>query len=725
MRLAFALSLLLAPAQDRAGRKWDLMDYGPFLSASVRLPGGEIVPKAVVIRLSQDPPAAVCYDTDLVRCAAGWTGGFLTLMGPPFDGTKVPLAKSVPGVDGTLRFGTGAVPGWADGDGFADPRPMPYGPLPPDRARYGGLYVHGSKVVLSYTVGGIPVLELPAFRPVDGSWRFSRTFWMGPSAEPRTLLVAESPELSKASSGLPAGSSLEVSDRRILLRVAPHPEPALFRVTLGPPGESGGADSEIEDLRTLTRGGPARFREEVVTRGSPGREPGAYVVDTLTAPDRNPWNSWMRFGDLDFFPDGRALVSTWSGDLWVVSGIDEKLERLVWKRFASGLHQPLGVKVRDGAAYANGRDQITRLVDLNGDGEADFYENFNNGAWVTYNYHEYAMGLEADAEGNFYYAKGAPSLAIEKQPPIVPHHGTVLKVSRDGRALEILATGVRASNGLGVGPDGRVTCSDNDGHWGPATRINLVRPGAYYGDRLTSPRQPSPDAFEPPLCWIPKKVDNSAGGQVWVTSDRWGPLGGQLLHTSYGTCSLMQVLIDDAQAPAQGAVVPFPLRFGSGIMRARFHPGDGQLYVCGLRAWESNAAYDGILQRVRYTGRPVHTVRGMRVTSSGVDLTFTNPLDRESATEPEFWAAQRWNYLYSEKYGSPEYSVETPGKVGRDEAPVRAVRLSEDGRTVSLELGGHRPAMQLLIRFRVKAADGSRVAQEVYATVHRVPPAPK
>src|SRR5205085_1858485 len=73
----------------------------------------------------------------------------------------------------------------------------------------------------------------------------------------------------------------------------------------------------------------------------------AYVADTITLPDDNPWNSWLRVAGLDFFKDGRAAISTWSGDVWIVSGIDEKLEKLQWKRFATGLFQPLGLKIVD------------------------------------------------------------------------------------------------------------------------------------------------------------------------------------------------------------------------------------------------------------------------------------------------------------------------------------------------------------------------------------------
>ena len=94
-----------------------------------------------------------------------------------------------------------------------------------------------------------------------------------------------------------------------------------------------------------------------------------------------------------------------------------------------------------------GRDQITRLHDRNSDGEADFYENFNNDAQVTEHFHEFAMGLQTDDKGNFYYAKSAR----HAKTALVPHHGTLLKVSSDGSNTKILARGFRAPNA----PDSR------------------------------------------------------------------------------------------------------------------------------------------------------------------------------------------------------------------------------------------------------------------------------
>src|SRR5437763_11083596 len=97
------------------------------------------------------------------------------------------------------------------------------------------------------------------------------------------------------------------------------------------------------------------------------------LIVTLTIPYQNPWNALMFTSGHDFFENGDAAVCTAHGDVWRVSGINEKLEKLVWKRFATGLFQPLGLKIVNDRVYVTGRDQITILHDLNGDGEADFY----------------------------------------------------------------------------------------------------------------------------------------------------------------------------------------------------------------------------------------------------------------------------------------------------------------------------------------------------------------
>src|SRR2546426_3122825 len=102
------------------------------------------------------------------------------------------------------------------------------------------------------------------------------------------------------------------------------------------------------DLASLTRGGNTRWSEPVITRGIQGTNDGPYVVETLTEPVPNPWGTRTFFGGFDFFPDGRAAICTFHGDVWIVSGLNDSLEKLTWRRYASGLFQPLGLKVVDG-----------------------------------------------------------------------------------------------------------------------------------------------------------------------------------------------------------------------------------------------------------------------------------------------------------------------------------------------------------------------------------------
>ncbi len=478
------------------------------------------------------------------------------------------------------------------------------------------------------------------------------------------------------------------------------------------------------DLSALTKGGPSRYPQVLTTKGQLGKPDGdsPYVVDTLTAPDDNPWSSWMRFGGFDFFEDGkRAAVCTWSGDVWIVSGIDDNLDELKWRRIATGMFQPLGVKIVNGDIYVGCRDQITKLVDLNGDGETDFYQNFNNDHQVTEHFHEFAMDLQTDKAGNFYYAKSAR----HARDSLVQQHGTLLRVSPDGQKTTILANGYRAANGVGVGPNGEFFTSDQEGHWMPANRINLVREGSFSGNMYSYHMGDKPKDYDRPIVWLPKQIDRSPAEQVWVTSDKWGLPRGSLLSLSYGTGYLQNVMYEMVEGLhprvyVQGAfhrlVGPFP----TGVMRGRFHKTDGQLYACGLFGWSSQRTRPGGFYRVRYTGKPLNTPVSFKVAADGIVLRFTDPLDQDSATDTENYLVQQWNYKWSGSYGSAEYKFNGRQK-GREDIDIEAVHLSKDGRTVWVEILDLQPSMQLRLQMNIKSKAGARVAHDVYGSVHVVP----
>lgn len=694
--------------------------------------------------------ASVLFDPDLLRMAAGWTGGFITTRGIALNGENGPH----PSIDGEQKFGTPPLPGWTtDTNNFTDPRPEPYGPLPRGWAHWNGLYLVGNRAVLSYSVGGVTVFEEPSSVTNNGAVGFVRTFRIGRMPRPLRLLLCEVGNSSGRVEGLtaflessnaatvvalvgsPAGAQLEVeSGTRLVARFAETRADTTFKVVLW-----NGAKSDLLKFAALTngvpvitefaKGGPPHWTNVVVTTGvlaTNATPDAAFVVDRITPPWDNPWQRRVRFGGFDFFSDTtRAALCTWDGDVWIVSGLDDKLEKLTWRRFASGLHEPLGLKIVNDLIYTVGKDQVTRLHDLNGDGEADFYENFNNDLATAEGPHEYSYDLHTDQEGNFYFCKGGPWRPGGRGfMTITRHAGTVLKLARDGSRLEVLATGLRAPNGMSLGPDGQITTGDNEGTWVPTTPINWIRPGGFYGCVPTAHRQPLPE-FCPPLCWLSHNgadnFDNSTGGQVWVPRQAWGPFGGQLLHLSYGKCRLFLVMKEEVNGLMQGGAVRIPLRFTSSAMRGRFNAKNGQLYVCGLGGWQTDTVVEGGFDRVRHTGQPIHSVCGLNVVSNGVRLTFTQPLDRATATDVQNYSVTRWNYRRTETYGSPEFSVSDPAKQGKDTAEVRAASLSADGTIVLLEFADVRPVMQEEINFKLKAADGVEIAQKIQHTIHVVP----
>ncbi len=690
--------------------KFMKMDYGPFQSATINIRKNEPVIKAIAIKCDRaGTKANVLFDTELLRYAAGWTGGFHDNHGVAFDGAH----GENPTIEGTVVFSTKAQPSWSANGSFSDPRPEPLGPMPRDVGHYKGLYRNGERVILSYSIGGRDVLDSPRFEMRNDKPVFIRSIEV--AAGDRAIEYDVSDNSSQSHKG---AQRLVVPASKL---------PISFDVEISEGGAINTTPlSNTAELLGLCTGGPARWPNVIETKGTLGHTSSnaPYVVDTLTVPLDNPWDSWMRFGGLDFFSDGRAALCTWSGDVWIVSGIDDKLENIKWKRYASGLFQALGLRIVNDEIYVLGRDQITRLHDLNNDGEPDFYENFNNDCIVTKSFHEFALDLQTDREGNFYFAKGGPVRPGGRGwQQITNHNGCVLKVSKDGSKFEVFATGVRAPNGMGMGPNDEVSVGDNEGTWTPACRVSFVNKGDFLGV-VDLAHQPSPPTeYKPPLFWLPHEdVDNSSGGQVWVAGDRWGPFKDRMLHTSYGMCDLFLVMTNEVDGVMQGGFVKFPnLSFDTGICRPRFRSQDGQLYVTGLKGWQTRGAKDGAFQRVRFTGRPVRMPTGLKVAKDQVSITFTVPLDKETAQDTDSYNVEQWNYIWSKDYGSPEVTIDDPNVKGHDTVKVESAALSDDGKTVTLKIPGLRPVMQQKISLKVNAADGTELEYDVYQTINRVP----
>ena len=751
---------------EKSEQEWyEKMNYGPYLTATYEVSPDNFAYKGIAIRLDEGEGGLVkgntfiVYDTDLLRTAGAWTGeGFVNWTNIAFDGSHTTHMSVV----GDLMFTTPKAPGWANSNNsFEDPRMLgldkkPYGPLPRDWAHWKGLYVNEDKVILSYTVGGTKILEMPSLEKLGQHSAIVRTLNISPSEHDLILEVAssDSGNIEEHSIGSDQGSNSfgksfvalqgQSKDNSLSIAYSTNVEGIRWilegsHVRIKIPGSStrtdikiiffNASDSQIKklavsglessdplDLSNFTSGGPASWDQELTTVAKLGSNDAPITWDYITAPMDNPWNSYLRFGGFDYFEDpSKAAVCTWQGDVWIVEGLGTSLGTLKWKRIATGLFQPLGLKIIDEDIYVTCRDQITVLRDLNNDGETDFYENFNNDHQVTEHFHEFAMDLQVDDDGNLYYAKGAR----HAKEALVPQHGTIMRVSKDGQESEIVASGFRAPNGVLLNDDGSFISSDQEGHWNPKNKINWIKRYGFYGamGAYHSPDQNAND-FELPICWIHNKVDRSPSEQLWVKNESWGPLDGSLLSLSYGYGKVFNVLHEDVGAIKQGGIVQVPMKeFPTGVMRGRFHPNDNGLYVCGLFGWSSNKTFPGGFYRIRTTGKPLHIATKLNAVETGVLIGFSNPLDPETAENPQSYNIERWNYRRTPNYGSQDYRV-SDGRKGHDKLYATEVLLSDDGKSVFLKIPDMKPAMQMEIKYNIKSKDGEWISQFIHHTIH-------
>lgn len=753
-------------------------DFGPALASQLNREFSS------VLTVKLNPNTTISYNLHSMDLASVWRDGFLNLLNTQHyrergGGVAELQGKPVPEL-GAWRWGHAGTLDYPTED------LLPRGPMPEEWLTYRGHYLQGNRVVFSYAIDGRDILESPFSPKRFGA--VEQTLEVGPgdalilsvgrlegalenytgrlSADAKEVTFAESGEIQVLGREPVTGDSTigrflaaqvwgdtdgmewsTDSENRLVLSIPTDSEKRVFQVVRFVGNGEGELLSFANFIRSkkLSRDAPfnpanrlagsdERWPEILETSGELGSNATMYTRDKIGIPadhDGNPYNTWFRTSALAFFPDGRMVVSTHGGDIWIVSGIDESLEKIRWKRFAAGLYEPFGLEVIDETIYVTCKDRLTRLHDLNGNGEADFYESFSADDDVSVNFHAFNFDLQQDKEGNLYYAKSG-QYTDYKLP------GSIIKVSPDGKKREVYATGFRTPNGMGILPDGRPTVSDNQGTWMPASKVSACDPGGFYGyvqtaasnswapdgGKIDHTKIVPPATFDQPLIWMPQEFDNSSGGQLWVDDERWGPLSGRLLHTSFGKGWLYYMMTQEVGGVDQAAIVKFKLDADTGIHRARVNPADGQVYAVGLNGWNGGGRKgltQGGISRFRYTGEDTKLLTDVKVTEAGIYLEFNFPLSIEAATTIERYDLKQWNYAWTGSYGSDKYSLENEWKVGKDTVHITEVVPGDGGKSVLLKIPDIRPVNQVEINLDLVGADGKPFKEQAYLTINAVP----
>ncbi|MCA1962523.1 MAG: c-type cytochrome [Prosthecobacter sp.] len=727
-------------------------------------PKDNLTPRGLILNLGHNLWA--CFDTELLRLACIWEGvpgkppitpnalapGSYHVAGQKTKDGQEDLPKPL----GKVWLANGLYPGWQVGEkpSFTDPRePAPsaeeVGRGPLKNARFLGVDLDASGPWLRYQVGDSLIRErLRAVKAAE--MQIERVMEVSAVPAPLALVLegdggiekqrfeAMTPEEQKAYLNARSGLQNNGSAPGVKMNVEFGSVTASFAASASPRRvkwvrfhRKPWMLSESKDSSDVASK-PTHWPQAIPTPVTLSTSPDAFVIDSIPLPVPNPWKRNVRLADLAFLNDqGDAAGVTFDGDVWLISGLKGDLEKVTWKRFASGLHEPMSIVVREGEIFVFDRNGIWKLIDSDNDRECDRYEMFCNLFAQTAETREFPNSMKLGPDGVLYISKGGQEGTTRGK-----HNGTVIKVAADGKSFEVIGYGLRQPF-IGVNPQtGMVTASDQQGHYVPSTPLHIIEKHHFYGHLPTiAEKEKYPEAIADPWTWIPHPVNPSGVTQTWLLGSKMGPVDGELIHIGYNRPELFRVLpnrqsgtaLQPVQSPEgqvknlshltkpQAAVVSFSRDFDFPTLNGTVNPADGQLYVTGFQVWGTVATKLSGLARVRWTGKPRVLLMEVTPTDKGVLLRFNAKLDPKLATDPASYSAERWNYKRTAEYGSPH--LKPDGSAGQEFMTASSAYLSQDGMSVLVGFPGMKAGVsQMRIGWGLKSADGLKAENTAYFT---------
>lgn len=432
----------------------------------------------------------------------------------------------------------------------------------------------------------------------------------------------------------------------------------------------------------------------------------SYSVESVSIPE----GLSAEVGAIEFLHDGTLVACFLRGEVMLYNPKTKK-----WKLFAEGLQEPLGILPLSHSEFiVMQRPELTRIKDLDGDGQADLYETMTDEFGISGNYHEFNYGPVKDKDGNLFIGlnsassgggilnevRGVLDSTTMKQKgqmfSPVPYRGWIMKLTPEGKLIPY-ASGFRSPNGMGFDLKGNLFATDNQGDWVGTSPLFHIQEGNFYGHPSALVWKKSWKG-ENPLTLPPCKLDSMrtkasvlfphgimANSPTQPVSDgtkgKFGPFAGQLFIGEMNSARIVRVMLEEIAGEIQGACIPFIDGNGltKGNNRLAFAP-DGSLWVG--KAEHGWAGSKGI-QRIVFNGKPHADIYSMNLTATGFDLTFTQPLDGASASDPANYKFRHYYYEYHKKYGSDQFDVQT--------IPVTGIKISGDRKKVSLTLSALKP----------------------------------
>jgi len=438
----------------------------------------------------------------------------------------------------------------------------------------------------------------------------------------------------------------------------------------------------------------------------------SYDVTTIHKSDFKP-----RVGGLAFLPDGGLLITTWDsiGAVYLLKGVETgDTNKITVKRIASGLQEPLGITVVDGKIFVLQKPELTELIDLDGDEIIDEYRTICNAWGVSGDFHEFAFGLVY--KDGYFYANLSLAMRLMSNEKQKPDLGKTIKIGMDG-SYEWINYGLRQPNGIGLGPDGEIFETENQGEWIPCNKLIHVRRGDYFGMPwgILPDSVSSPPPITQPAIYLPEDEIANSPSQPVLMQD--GPYKGQMLHGDVTHGGIKRDFLEKVNGEYQGAVFRFSQGLEAGVNRLCWGP-DGALYIGGIGmvgGWSWKEKQYG-LQRIKYNGKITFEMLAVRAKPKGFEIEFTDALKANRNIPASDFLIQQWWYHPTPDYGGPKMDME--------KLKVTHVSISEDRKRVFLEIPGLKKEHVVYLRIPeyLQSAGGQSLwSSEAWYTLNNIP----
>jgi cytochrome c len=362
------------------------------------------------------------------------------------------------------------------------------------------------------------------------------------------------------------------------------------------------------------------------------------------------------------------------------------------------------------------KQELTELVDTDGDEIIDRYVNLSSDWPTTSNFHSFAFGL-VHREGQLY---GLFSVCVlpggASCPEQQDRQGMLFSYSLGDGGIEFPAGGFRTPNGIALGPKGELLVNDNQGDWLPSSKLLHVEPGNFYGFRGIADQQLRQAGETPPIAWMPQdEIGNSPSEPAALTE---GPYAGQVIYGDVYHGGAKRVYMEKVAGALQGAVFRFSGGFQGGVNRIIRGP-EGALYLGEIGNppnWgEVGKAWHG-LERLSYRGTPAYEILEVRATPGGFDLVLSEPLAEGLEPIPGDLQVRQWFYHPTEQYGGP--------KIDPTDLPVTGLELSSDRLSLHAQIPGLKAGyvVYLALDRRLQSQSGETLwAYEAWYTLNAIP----